>query len=452
MTVNSPQKILLEAKAGTTIFASTGMLGQNHKDRMSTQHFYRAIKGSKIILLDKDYYFNVATYSLDFDDKYIYTYSYQPEQSWTTYNGDLSGDTYIQNDYIFYEEVYFRICLKRVDGKDFKEEESQKINDILMFTSDEIKEQSQNIFIEEIKKTVDSISQLRKINSIVLCVLTDSHFTINGTWQDTIQNIELVNKKINFDGIVHLGDITDGMVPASITKQYANKCISDLKNINSKLYFVIGNHDTNYFNNNLQPFTEKEQYELYQLYSDDYTRRKKNKVYYYSDFEDVSLRCIFLTSFNHKEELRYGFSDEILKWIKDVLENTPLGYSIVIFSHDAPLAKLDYWSEDIRNGNELMAILEEYHLYRDKKIMAFIHGHTHADHIYTERAFPIISIGCSKCEYFIDKKPEGSITYERRLNTVSQELWDALIITPSENKIDFIRFGAGEDRTVRGVT
>lgn len=448
MTVNSPQKILLEAEAGTTIFASTGMLGRNHKDRMSTQHFYRATKGSKIILLDKDYYFNVATYSLDFDDKYIYTYSYQSEQSWTTYNGDLSGETYIQNDYIFYEEVYFRICLKRVDGKDFQEEESQKINDIIMFTSDEIKKQSKNIFIEEIEKNVDSIIQLRKTNSLVLCVLTDSHFTINGTWQDTIHNIEAVNKKINFDGIVHLGDITDGMVPSAITKKYANKCIDDLKNINSQLYFVIGNHDTNYFNNNLQPITEKEQYELYQSHSADYTQREDGKVYYYADFENVSLRCIFLTSFDHKEEVRYGFSEEMLKWIKDVLENTPPWYSIIIFSHDAPLAKLDYWSEYIRNGNELMDILEEYHLYRDKKIMAFIHGHTHADYIYTERAFPIISIGCSKCEYFIDKKPEGSITYERRLNTVSQELWDTLIITPSENKIDFIRFGAGEDRIV----
>lgn len=448
MILNSSRKFLLEASAGTTIFASTGMIGREHKDRMSTQYFYRAKKGSKIILLDKDYYFNVATYSLDFDDKYIYTYSYQPEQSWTNYNCDLSGDSYRQEDYVFYDEVYFRICLKRVDGKNFKEEEAEKINEIIMFISDEIKEQPKNIFLKEIEKTVDSINQVRKPNSLVLCVLTDSHFTINGTWQDTIHNIKAVNNSINFDGIVHLGDITDGMVPSVITKTYANRCINDLKSINSKSYFVIGNHDTNYFNNNLQPLTEKEQYELYQMHSCDYTQREETNVYYYADFEDVSLRCIFLTSFNHKENIRYGFSEEVLIWIKDVLENTPSYYSIIIFSHDAPLAELDYWSENIRNGKELMDILEEYHLYRNKKIMAFIHGHTHADYIYMERAFPIISIGCAKCEYFIDKKPEGSITYERKLNTVSQELWDTLVITPSENQIDFIRFGAGEDRIV----
>ena len=85
---------MLDARAGVTIYASTGMIGFNQPDRMSTLHFYHAVKGDSIRLLDDNYYFNVATYSLDFDDKYIYTYSYQENESWTTYRGDLRGDTY----------------------------------------------------------------------------------------------------------------------------------------------------------------------------------------------------------------------------------------------------------------------------------------------------------------------------------------------------------------------
>ncbi|OOM79967.1 metallophosphoesterase [Clostridium sp. BL-8] len=440
----------LKVKAGTTIFASTGILGKNSPNRMSTEFFYKAFKGNKIILLNSDYYFNVATYSLNFDDKYIYTYCYQEEECWTTYNHDLSGDSYRQEDYIFTEEVYFRICLKRVDCKDFTDEEAQEINNILLFLSKDSTEgyKEKSYFSNELQKTVDTILEKRTKKSLVLCVLSDSHVTINGTWKYTIHNIKSINRKVSFNGIVHLGDLTDGMVSADVTRKYAQKIINDLREINVPLYIAIGNHDTNYFNGNLESFSEKEQYEIYQKHSEKYVNRDFQKLYYFSDFNDVSLRCIFLTSFDHNEKLRYGFPDEELIWLKKVLDTTPTGYSIIVFSHEAPLSILDYWTDEIRNGDKLMSILEEYHLCENRKIMAFIHGHTHADYIYTQKVFPIVSIGCSKCEYFTDKKPEGAITHKRKLNTVSQELWDTLIITPSENKIDFVRFGAGVDRTL----
>ena len=35
-----------------------------------------------------------------------------------------------------------------------------------------------------------------------------------------------------------------------------------------------------------------------------------------------------------------------------------------------------------------------------------------------------------------------------RLETVSQDLWDVMVINPEENQIDFIRFGAGEDKHI----
>lgn len=62
------------------------------------------------------------------------------------------------------------------------------------------------------------------------------------------------------------------------------------------------------------------------------------------------------------------------------------------------------------------------------------------------------SIGCSKCEYFPDKKPEKSIRYERKPDTVTQDLWDVLIVKPEQKKLEFVRFGAGEDRCVSAGT
>ena len=81
--------------------------------------------------------------------------------------------------------------------------------------------------------------------------------------------------------------------------------------------------------------------------------------------------------------------------------------------------------------------------------MAYVCGHNHADQIFYEKRFPIVALGCNKCEYFKDKKPEGSCTYERRVGTVSQDLWDVMVVNPEENRIDFVRFGAGEDKIIK---
>lgn len=158
---------------------------------------------------------------------------------------------------------------------------------------------------------------------------------------------------------------------------------------------------------------------------------------------------IFLTSFDHRENLRYGFPEEELFWLESVLKDTKDGYKVLVFSHDAPLAELDYWASEIRNGEKLVQILENYQKQEGKEVIGYIHGHTHADYVCEKRSFPIISIGCSKVEYFPDKKPEGFTRYMRKLNDVTQELWDVLIITPEKKKLEFVRFGAGEDRIVR---
>jgi len=436
---------MLDARAGVTIYASTGMIGFNQPDRMSTLHFYHAVKGDSIRLLDDNYYFNVATYSLDFDDKYIYTYSYQENESWTTYRGDLRGDTYRKGVYIFEEEVFFRICLKRADGKDFTEYEAERINEILLFeTSYKDEYIPRKCFEDEIIKTAADVKKFRNKNSVVLGLLTDSHYTVNGTWHDTAYNISAVHSISPFDAIVHLGDLTDGMVPKSVTRDYVNIIINDLKKTNVPLYIAIGNHDTNYFRGNKEPFTIQEQCEIYLKNNCLHAERDMDKPYYYVDFNDINLRSIFLYSFDYNENVRYGFPSEEILWLDKVLCNTPDNYKIVVFSHVPPLAEIHYWSNEIRNGNELIEILEKH----SDKVMAYIHGHNHADQIYTKRKFPIISIGSTKIEYFEDKKPEGALTPKRKLNTLSQDLWDVLIITPSENRINLLRFGAGEDRTI----
>lgn len=436
-----------------------GLLYKDGQNRMVTECFYRGRPESFLQLLNMDYSFQVATYSLTRDKRYMYTYDYQKEENWSMFNQDYRFEgTFQQERYTFTQECYFRVIIKSKQDKQLNVDDVNKIEEIIEFESAEatyeITSQNQNrriCFESGIQNAVNQIYQHTTGKSIVFCLLTDSHYTVNGTWQDTAENIRRVQEQAGFDAIVHLGDLTDGMLSKQICQDYASQVISDLRSNQVPLYLCIGNHDTNYFHGNPDCLSYEEQYALYLRQNEQHVVREKNQLYYYVDYPKVKVRCLFLYAFDHREYIRYGFSMEEVNWVKETLQLTPEGYSVVVFSHDAPLARLDYWASEIRNGEELMEVLEAYHNQEGNCILGYIHGHTHADYVYTERAFPIISLGCSKIEYFPDKKPEGAVRQERTPDTVTQELWDTLIITPDKKKLDFIRFGAGENRSVKSV-
>lgn len=441
------KEIKLEVKAGITIYASTGMIGRNQPDRMSSMQFYLADKGSRLQLLDKQYYFNVATYSLDFDSNYLHSYEYAPEQGWITYAKDLSGDSYQQEDYVFADKCYFRVCLKRVDGAKFSRQEEEKIDKIFKYISTAKQNEEINaVFLPEIKRTTEKIRSLKTEGSLVLAVITDTHYTVNGTWQDTAKNLHAVHQQAKFDSIIHLGDMTDGMVPRELTVEYIGRMLADLKRLHIPVHIVLGNHDANYFAGNPDVFSIEEQVELYQKHSQDY-KSDPALPYYYTDYKEQGVRCIFLNAYDNNEKVRYGFDRQQLQWLESVLEKTPKHYVVLIFSHDAPLARLDFWSDEIRNGDALMEILENHQRVYNN-ILAFIHGHAHSDYVYTERLFPIVSIGCGKCEDMQEKKTEGFVTEKREIGTLTQELWDILIVKPNKRQIEFVRFGAGKDKTI----
>ena len=88
------------------------------------------------------------------------------------------------------------------------------------------------------------------------------------------------------------------------------------------------------------------------------------------DIADFHLRLLMLHSYDNNEQLRYGFSLEEIDWIKEELENVPEDYRILICSHDAPLARLDYWAKEIRNGEMLFLLIGQImqiYLQRIKK-------------------------------------------------------------------------------------
>ncbi len=416
-----------------------GTLVPESPKHMATEKIYHAVPGSRLHLCEQEYLFAPAIFSLERNPEYIYTYSYAKEENWSTYIQNLSPDSYQLEDYIFEKECYFRVCVRRRDGYELGQDDLVKSSRLVQFYHTEPQYQEKPYFQWESERTIESICSYAASGTVRLCILADTHVTVNGTWIDTVSNIRKVAGRVSYDGIIHLGDLTDGMVSKELTSEYVNDIINDLEKCGVPVYITPGNHDWNYFCNH-EVFSREEMKNLYHL--------RGERLDYYVDLPSHFVRMIFLSSFEDSSPVRYGYTKKQTIWLRETLNCAPAGTKFLVFSHDAPLAKLDYWSFLIRNGEEILDILEACNAKEQYQIIGFFYGHTHADYIFEECSFPVVSVGCAKLEYFTDKKPENSIIYERKAGTVSQDLWDSLLIDFEKQKLKLVRFGAGKDREI----
>ena len=436
---------------GKAIDADTGMITDGEDTVMSSVLFYYVDRDTVIRIKDAAYVYEYAFYTTRWQEDYIYSYAYEREQNWSDYEKRLSTISrgYAQEETGFRQEGYIRLSLRRVDGNSLSKADLNNEQILALETGEQITHiLTKHDVQREIRQCIDTVQRFRNEDSLVFTLLADSHMTVNGTWQDTVATIKKVDDAVYPDAIIHLGDLADGILSKEYCGHYADIALNDMKTINPKVYMTVGNHDTNYFQGNSDLLSEEEIYEYY-LADIEAEGKKGKQLWYYDDYENRKLRLYFLHSYDSHEQLRYGYSMKEIEWLMQSLHTLPDNYRVIVFSHEAPIARLDYWASEVRNGERLLEELEGWHNAHEKRIMAFIHGHTHADYIYEERAFPIISIGCSKCEYFTEKKPEGAAAYRRVRHTVTQELWDTLIVDTQENTLRFIRFGAGLDREIR---
>lgn len=435
----------LELRVNVRTALADGTLVFDSPKHMATEIIYSAREGDRIRLSADGWLFAVALYSPRRDEKYMYTYSYQKESNWAVYTKNLTPESYGSGEYVFEEPCFFRVCLKREDGRDITGEDKEKRNRLVEFmeADREKRYQLKPWFAGEIEKTAKEVRRWQQEKgTVTVALLGDTHYAVNGTFADTENMIKAVHELSPYDAIVHLGDLTDGLVSKRVTAEYAGRVIQGLRRCEVPLYITIGNHDTNYFGGNPEPLDKREQISLYGGSALD-----RKTPWYYVDMGE-NLRFLFLSSFDAGRPVRYGFEEEQLDWVKETLKNTEAGKKVIIFCHDAPAAELDYWSFYIWNGEKLLRILEEYQAGEGHHILAYIYGHTHADYVCGRFDFPVLSLGCAKCEYFTDKKPPGSFTQARKPDTVTQELWDVMVVDTEKERLHLIRFGAGEDRHI----
>ena len=330
-------------------------------------------------------------------------------------------------------------------------------------------------FMEEIEKTAESINSLADENCFVFSLLADVHIHPEQPekmqhFERTLENIEAVHKKCNVDALFYLGDIAfvnSVMKGVYWTEEILNRELLSLKNnlckCNENSFFVSGNHD----GINARPANPKNWYD--KMIDTNKVNSVENEGYFYVDFPDKKVRAVCLMDSwveDLEKENFFGYSKKQLQWISNTALDIPEGYKVLIFCHIMP--------ESERNINKLVNIEDLAGIFNafcekgkyksenvcadftdrnDGELVAMFGGHSHVQWSDYVGDIPILQIQTPSNLIHMPQYeaswaanlPEGWISVERELNTLSEDLWDTVIYDTKKNKIYVIRFGAGED-------
>ena len=127
-----------------------------------------------------------------------------------------------------------------------------------------------------------------------------------------------------------------------------------------------------------------------------------------------------------------------MKWLKtEALKNCE-GKDVLVFSHKIPMSRFETGSDPyIYKGNSTEAVLAV--LQGANKAGANVLCYFGGGYGIDEN----ICVGGINFSVMGNQLAKG-----RKLGTVEQDLWDAVVVKKKERKIYLFRFGAGEDRVI----
>ncbi len=403
---------------------------------------FKALKGQTVGTADQEAFeFRTFIYRCETDPDLMFTYAYEQESNWTTYDSDLSGGEWRTEPMQVRQDCFIRIAVRRRDGDVIEGDFPGTADGIVAIGEKDGRRSVPDFIAEETALVSKKLRRIRRPGDTVLFLVADSHYQVNGNWDDTALSLKLAARDCYPDAIVHLGDLTDGSLPAPLTRQYAGRVMDDMKAACDTVLCCVGNHDSNYFRGNPDVFGRKERAEIY---------TDKGKADYCFDIPARGVRLVFLDSFDpdgKTRNRRYGFSRRTVRRAKKMIGRAPEGTNVIVISHTPFVAWMHFWSDKIRNSERLLKAVRK--AKNSDNVICMLHGHNHADQVHMTDIAPIVSVGCSKIESFPEKKPEGAVSPDREPGTVSQELWDVMRISSDGSEIDFLRFGAGDDRHLR---
>ena len=323
-----------------------------------------------------------------------------------------------------------------------------------------------SFFREEIDRVI-KVLNLKKIDAdLVFAVVTDSH--LDDFEEDTINNICSVDQKASFDFIAHLGDILNGSIPRGYTQRILREEMEKYHDATVKgvFYPVRGNHDgpcEKWLDGTwMQNMLSDDEWYAATSFTDSYPNMKRanKKPYYYVDYPEKKIRLAVLCPFSYTktEEGKHlnmaCMEQEQIEWLKREAFAIDSEWTMVLFSHDGPLRLYDQKriGEEPWQGNskEYMEALLEARKKHGFSVAAWFIGHWHGEVCQIVEQIPFVVVGSQTCYVpSLWDMPATGHYEKRKRGTVTQDLWDAVVLKTKKRELYLCRFGAGEDRVIR---
>ena len=370
----------------------------------------------------------------------------------------------LANDPDFIARIgYYGGASKETKIDDIEETVSGIETDINALADAVAKEGTENYTATEAEDVISRIRACQTGNSLTFALVTDIHYGSTDKQyglldtscpymlDHTIKNINYVSKFVHYDFLVNLGDNTDGDLAPS-----QNKALDDV--VNKKLgllkipyLFSAGNHDTNiYYNNGSNTRTPSEMYAYgYSMMTRTKSRPGTYGNDWYLDLDELGIRIISL-SVNYTYRYRFSGEADLQTWLETVLDSDKIN---IIFTHLSMISSQN-WNGTAPNRAK----------YPRNAVSAFVEnggtviqlcGHSHADYSFETPWLCVFSnctkffqsdLSISQWEAITGNDELGIVNPERVEGEASEDCWTTVIVNPELGTIDFIRFGAGNDR------
>ncbi|EME3508581.1 BppU family phage baseplate upper protein [Enterococcus faecium] len=326
----------------------------------------------------------------------------------------------------------------------------------------------------------------------VFLATTDTHYQ-PGTVNDINPAIpKYLANKLNIDTFVHYGDLVAENNSRDTFIEFHNVVTRTYSDCCNHYFPVRGNHDdcqeSGYGNWDNNAFTQSD------MYSSTFRSLKdvhfgKTGTYYYHDNDFEKMRYIFLDCIDfvyernaegkiNEKVLAWGI--EQLQWFANALSNTPNGYHIVIINHAGVEDTMVTKSVGIENSKQTKpvnssAMIEILKAYKNKAVLnfntsfptskhpeyyagtltadytnanglivGFFSGHEHIDDIQEISDTGVKNVfTLNNSVNFASSIPSSAYQPSRSVGTISEEMYDVVIVDRTNRNVRMVRIGAG---------
>ena len=357
-------------------------------------------------------------------------------------NGDVSWSTkYV---YTCTEDSTLIVVVKRADGGKVDLDSVVLSAKVTKVSGGKIND----IYVKEMNTTIERVRNVMDEPCLVFPIITDIHYKSNSIdiFDESIDTIKYFANHVKCDGIINLGDNIDGNTDKNITMSDGKYMLERFLEINAPYYFAQGNHDTNYVGKSL--LTMCETYSTYFSNTRSTAINKpSNGTDYYVDFDNCDVRLIVLNS-NYEEA--YKYSTSAATWLEAALNTTK---TVILAEHESVIKTENFSQQYTAYADSVEPVIQNFVNNNGKLI--HICGHSHLDYAFSSPWLTVFS-NCAKFEKsdlthsgyqsIAGYDEKGLIAPDRDAANHTKLCWSVMVVKPLSRKVNFIRFGAGEDR------